>query len=62
MKRLVANTVPITSYYEEITLWEKIIKINNDGTITRENFLAFKTNIEMRLGCWEASNKKWDRI
>jgi hypothetical protein len=50
MKRLVPNTVPITSYYEEITLCEEIIKISNDLTITGENFLAFKANIEMRLG------------
>jgi hypothetical protein len=50
MKRLVRNTVPITSNYEEITLWEEIIKISNDDTITGENLLALKTNIEMRLG------------
>jgi hypothetical protein len=42
--------VPITSNYEEITLWEEIIKISNDDTITGENLLALKTNIEMRLG------------
>jgi hypothetical protein len=27
MKRLVPNAVPITSNYEDITLWEEIIKI-----------------------------------
>jgi hypothetical protein len=37
MKRLVPNAVPITSNYEEIT-------------ITGENLLALKTNIERRLG------------
>jgi hypothetical protein len=42
--------VPITSNYEEITFWENIIKISNDDTITGENILALKTNIEMRLG------------
>jgi hypothetical protein len=51
MKRLVPNAVPITSNYEEITLWQEIIsKISNDDTITGENLLALKTNIEMRLG------------
>jgi flagellin-like hook-associated protein FlgL len=51
MKRLVPNAVPITSNYEEITtLWEEIIKISNDATITGENLLALKTNIEMKLG------------
>jgi hypothetical protein len=47
MKRLVPNVVPITSSYEEITLWEEIIKISNDDTIAGENLLALKTNIEM---------------
>jgi hypothetical protein len=51
MKRLVPNAVPITSNYEEITLWQEIIsKISNDDTITGENLLALKTNIETRLG------------
>jgi hypothetical protein len=51
MKRLLPNAVPITSNYEEITLWQEIIsKISNDDTITGENLLALKTNIEMRLG------------
>jgi hypothetical protein len=44
MKRLVPNAVPITSNFEEI------VKISNDDTITGENRLALKTNIEMRLG------------
>jgi hypothetical protein len=35
---------------KKITLSEEIIKISNDLTITGENFLAFKANIEMRLG------------
>jgi hypothetical protein len=42
--------VPITSNYEEITLWEETIKISNDDTITGENLLVLKTNVEMRLG------------
>jgi hypothetical protein len=46
MKRLVSNAVPITSNYEEITLWEEIIKVSNDDTNTGENLLALKTNIE----------------
>jgi hypothetical protein len=50
MKRLVPNAVPITSNYEEITLWEEIVKISTDDTITGENLLILKTNIEMRLG------------
>jgi hypothetical protein len=50
MKRLVSNEMPITSNYEEITFWEEIIKISNDETITGENLLALKTNIEMKLG------------
>jgi hypothetical protein len=50
MKRLVPNEVPITSNYEEIRFWEEIIKISNDDTITGENLLALKTNIEMKLG------------
>jgi hypothetical protein len=50
MKRLVPNEVPITSNYEEITIWEQIIKISNEDTITGENLLALKTNIEMKLG------------
>jgi hypothetical protein len=50
MKRLVPNAVPITSNYEEITLWEEIIKISNDDTITGENLLVLK------------SYKKWDGI
>jgi hypothetical protein len=51
MKRLVPNAVPITSNSEEITLWQEIIsKISNDDTITGENLLALKTNIETRLG------------
>jgi hypothetical protein len=64
MKRLVPNAVPITSNYEEITLWEEIIKISNDDTITRENLLVLKTNIEMRLGSklqemgWDLGNGK----
>jgi hypothetical protein len=51
MKQLVPNAVPITSNYEEITLWQEIIsKISNEDTITGENLLALKTNIETRLG------------
>jgi hypothetical protein len=50
MKRLVPNATAITSNYEEITLWEEIIKISNDDTITGENLLTLKTNIEMKLG------------
>jgi hypothetical protein len=50
MKRLVPNEVPITSNYEEIIFLEEIIKISNDDTITGENLLALKTNIEMKLG------------
>jgi hypothetical protein len=54
------NGVPITSNYEEIILWEEIIEISNDNTITGENLSALKTNIEMRLGskllgCQESS-------
>jgi hypothetical protein len=40
MKRIVPNAVPITSNYEEITLWEEINKISNDETMTGENLLA----------------------
>jgi hypothetical protein len=50
MKRLVPNEVPITSNYEEITIWDELIKISNEDTITGENLLALKTNIEMKLG------------
>jgi hypothetical protein len=57
MKRLVPNAVPIT--YEEITLWEEIIKISNDDTITGENLLVLKTNIEMRLGS-KLQEMGWD--
>jgi hypothetical protein len=32
MKQLLPNAVPITSNYEEITLWEQIIKISNDDS------------------------------
>jgi hypothetical protein len=46
MKRLVPNAVPITSNYEEITLWEEIIKISNDDRITGENLLVLKTNLK----------------
>jgi hypothetical protein len=49
MKRLVPNAVPITSNNEEITLWEEIIKISNDDTITGENLLVLKTNGENKL-------------
>jgi hypothetical protein len=59
MKRLVPNAVPITSNYEEITLWEEIIKISNDDTITGENILVLKTNIEMRLGS-KLQEMGWD--
>jgi hypothetical protein len=59
MKRLVPNAVPITSNYEEITLWEEIIKISNDDTITGENLLVLKTNIEMRLGS-KLQEMGWD--
>jgi hypothetical protein len=59
MKRLVSNAVPITSNYEEITLWEEIIKVSNDDTNTGENLLALKTNIEMRLGC-KLQEMGWD--
>jgi hypothetical protein len=59
MKRLVPNEVPITSNYEEITFWKEIIKISNDDTITRENLLALKTNIEMRLGS-KLQEMGWD--
>jgi hypothetical protein len=52
MRRLVPNAVPITSNYEEITL-------SNDDTITGENLLALKTNIEMRL---RSKYKKWGWI
>jgi hypothetical protein len=41
MKRLVPNAVPITSNYEEITLWLEIIKISNDDKII-EVFLLMK--------------------
>jgi hypothetical protein len=59
MKRLVPNAVPITFNYEEITLWEEIIKISNDDTITGENLLVLKTNIEMRLGS-KLQEMGWD--
>jgi hypothetical protein len=59
MKRLVPNAVPITSNYEEITLWEEIIKISDDDTITRENHLVLKRNIEMRLGS-KLQEMGWD--
>jgi hypothetical protein len=59
MKRLVPNAVLITSNYEEITLWEEIIKINNDDTITGENLLVLKTNIEVRLGS-KLQEMGWD--
>jgi hypothetical protein len=62
MKRLVPNAVPITSNYEEITLWEEIIKISNDDsddTITGENLLVLTTNIEMRLGS-KLQEMGWD--
>jgi hypothetical protein len=47
--QLVANVVPITSNYKEITLSEEIIKISNNDTIIGENILALKTNIETRM-------------
>jgi hypothetical protein len=50
---------PITSNYEEITFWEEIIKISNDDTITGENLLALKTNIEMKLGS-KLQEMGWD--
>jgi hypothetical protein len=50
MKRLVPNAVPITYNYEEITLWEEIIKISNDDTITRENLLVLETKQVTRNG------------
>jgi hypothetical protein len=62
MKRLLPNAMPITSNYEEITFWEEINNISNDHTITGENLLALKRNIEMRLGSklqemgWDLSN------
>jgi hypothetical protein len=59
MKRLVPNAVPITFNYEEITVWEEIIKISNDDTITGENLLVLKTNIEMRLGS-KVQEMGWD--
>jgi hypothetical protein len=64
MKRLVPNEVPITSNYEEITIWDEIIKISNEDTITGENLLTLKTNIEMKLGSklqemgWDLDNGK----
>jgi hypothetical protein len=59
MQRLLPNAVPITSNYEEITLCEEIIKISDDDTITRENHLVLKTNIEMRLGS-KLQEMGWD--
>jgi hypothetical protein len=59
MKQLLPNAVPITSNYEEITLWEQIIKISNDDTIPEKNLLALKTNIEMRLGS-KLQEMGWD--
>jgi hypothetical protein len=59
MKRLVPNAVPIASNYEEITLWEEIIKISNDDTIIGENLLVLKTNIKMRLGS-KLQEMGWD--
>jgi hypothetical protein len=59
MKRLVPNAVLITSNYEEITLWEEIIKISNDDTITGDNFLLLKTNTEVRLGS-KLQEMGWD--
>jgi hypothetical protein len=55
----VPNAVPITYNYEEITLWEEIIKISNDDTISRENLLVLETNIEMRLGS-KLQEMGWD--
>jgi hypothetical protein len=59
MKRLLPNEVPITSNYEEITFWEETIKISNDDTITGEDLLALKTNIEMKLGS-KLQEMGWD--
>jgi hypothetical protein len=59
MKRLVPNEVPITSNYEEITIWDDIIKISNEDTITGENLLTLKTNIEMKLGS-KLQEMGWD--
>jgi hypothetical protein len=59
MKRLVPSAVPRTSNCEEITLWEEIIKISNDDTITGENLSVLKTNIEMRLGS-KLQEMGWD--
>jgi hypothetical protein len=59
MKRLLPNAVPITCNYEEITFWEEIIKISNDHTITGENLLALKRNIEVRLGS-KLQEMGWD--
>jgi hypothetical protein len=59
MKCLVPNEVPITSNYEEITFWEEKIKISNDDTITGENLLALKTNIEMKLES-KLQKMRWD--
>jgi hypothetical protein len=59
MKRLLPNEVPITSNYEEITFREETIKISNDDTITGENLLALKTNIEMKLGS-KLQEMGWD--
>jgi hypothetical protein len=59
MKRLVPNEVPITSNYEEITIWDEIIKISNEDTITGENLLTLKTNIEMKLGS-KLQEMGWD--
>jgi hypothetical protein len=61
MKRLVPNAVPITFNYEEITLWEEISKISNDETITGENLLVLKTNIEMRMGI-KLQELGWDLV
>jgi hypothetical protein len=59
MKRLLPNAVQITSNYEEITFWGEIIQISNDHTITGENLLALKRNIEMRLGS-KLQEMGWD--
>jgi hypothetical protein len=59
MKRLLPNAVPVTSNYEEITFWGEMIKISNDHTITGENLLALKRNIEMRLGS-KLQEMGWD--
>jgi hypothetical protein len=56
MKRLVPNAVPITSNYEEITLWEEIIKISNGDW--RKCF-GFKNEFEMRLGS-KLQEMRWD--